>query len=500
MRRLCCLVMMFTVSLLFASPPPAIDWAEAGVPPSRVAVLDPEIAGELADFYREVDEDLNDFRDERDRDFAEFLEEQWKEFEEFAALVPSRVPKPTTVPVAKSRPTDSVPPSGKKIEPPTPAPTPAPTPSIPEGKPGQVRLDVDFHGLPLKVFYDRSLAVPLGGAVDNHAISDYWKRLSLADFPSLTRQLERLRGGLRLNDWGYFQLVHTIAEGVQASPNEATLFAWFLLTKSGYLTKVGYNEGKVCLLVPSDHTIYQVPFFTLDGVKFYNLTALRETGKVGRLFTYQENYPGADRLVNLDLRDAPLLRTEPESKKLRFRYAGRDHEIAVTASRSLVTFFDHYPQTDLPVFFGASVSPEAEKSLLAGLRPLVVGKTETEAVNLLLRFVQTAFQYKTDDQQFGREKYLFVDETVFFPYSDCEDRSILFSFLVRRLTGLEVVGLLYPGHVATAVRFTGEVKGDQIAVGGKKYIICDPTYINADLGMAMPQFKGVAPEVIATKF
>ena len=67
---------------------------------------------------------------------------------------------------------------------------------------------------------------------------------------------------------------------------------------------------------------------------------------------------------------------------------------------------------------------------------------------------------------------------------------------MRRLTGLKVVGLHYPGHMATAVRFEGEVKGDAVYHKGERYVVCDPTYLNADIGITMPQFKGIAPAVI----
>ena len=35
-----------------------------------------------------------------------------------------------------------------------------------------------------------------------------------------------------------------------------------------------------------------------------------------------------------------------------------------------------------------------------------------------------------------------------------------------------------------------------ITVSGKKYIICDPTYIGASIGLAMSQFKNVAAKVL----
>jgi hypothetical protein len=58
------------------------------------------------------------------------------------------------------------------------------------------------------------------------------------------------------------------------------------------------------------------------------------------------------------------------------------------------------------------------------------------------------------------------------------------------------VGLDYPGHISTAVRFNTEVSGDSVVFEGNKFIICDPTYINADVGMAMPMFKDTTPKII----
>lgn len=83
----------------------------------------------------------------------------------------------------------------------------------------------------------------------------------------------------------------------------------------------------------------------------------------------------------------------------------------------------------------------------------------------------------------------------FHPYSDCEDRAILYAVLVRDLLGLKTVLLHYPGHLAAAVRFDEEVTGDYMLIDGARYTVCDPTYIGADIGMAMPQYRHVAADV-----
>ena len=55
-----------------------------------------------------------------------------------------------------------------------------------------------------------------------------------------------------------------------------------------------------------------------------------------------------------------------------------------------------------------------------------------------------------------------------YRYCDCEDRSILYSFLVKTLLNLPVVGVDYPGHVATAVKFSVDVAGDYVTYKGQK--------------------------------
>jgi len=109
-------------------------------------------------------------------------------------------------------------------------------------------------------------------------------------------------------------------------------------------------------------------------------------------------------------------------------------------------------------------------------------------VRLLLHFVQTALPYATDQEQFGEEDYLYPDETLFYPASDCEDRSALLAALVRLLVGLPVVGLDYPGHIALAVALPQEVPGDRFTWREVVYTVCDPTYIGAALGQTMPRY------------
>jgi hypothetical protein len=305
---------------------------------------------------------------------------------------------------------------------------------------------------------------------------------------------------MQLNDWGFCLLINQIAKGLYPdSENKRNLFIWFMLAKSGYDAKVGYDKNEVVLLLPSVHVIYRTPYLTMGGEKYYIASFDLYPKKAKSVYTYEGSYPGAPMSIVLDIENPPLIRQNVENKTLKFRYNEKDYAVRVDVKKDAIDFYSVYPQTDYNVYFDASLSPEARYSLVHALKPIIEDKTEAEAVNILLRFVQTAFEYKKDEVQFGREKPFFAEETLFYPFSDCEDRAVLFAYLVRTLIGLEVIGLDYPGHISTAVKFSTDIKGDSVEYNGSKYCICDATYINANIGQCMIKYQKIKPNIIKIK-
>ena len=173
------------------------------------------------------------------------------------------------------------------------------------------------------------------------------------------------------------------------------------------------------------------------------------------------------------------------------RYPQVQLKMAVNAN--LKAFYETYPlSNDFNVYSTAQFSEPNQTMIDECLRPMMRGKSQIEAANLLINLVQTGFEYKTDGDQFGRERPMFSEELFFYPYSDCEDRSALYALLVRELLDLDVVLIHYPGHLATAVCFTEPVKGGaSFEYKGKTYVICDPTYIGADIGLQMPDMNKI---------
>ena len=469
---------------------------------------------EFEQWLKQETQSFTEYRDKRDREFTGFLKSQWKEMQTFQGMVRDKTPKPRVMPVAphpviKPAPEpDKKPLVEKKPEPvvtppvkvlpvkPVPEPEPikpSPVVELPRGN----RLEVVFYGQQLVFSYDPRFKIKLASRINASAMSKHWSALSQADYETLIEQIEVKRNPLRLNDWGYTLLINRIAQGIYPrQQNEQALFTWFMLTKAGYNARIAYESHRVYLLIPSRQQLFAAPYFTFDNVRFYALSFDGSKQKPGRVFTYDGHYPGASKRLDMSLSSSIVTHREEKIKTLSFKYDDKTYRIRVGYDDQTVEFLKTYPQMDIGMYFVADVNQATANPLLQQLKPLVAGRSEQDAVNLLLRFVQTAFQYKTDEGQFGVENYLFPEETLHYPYSDCEDRSVFFAWLVHNLLGLEVVGLDFPGHIATAVHFNEEVRGDAIRFNNKRYVITDPTYINASAGMTMPDYKNKQPGVI----
>lgn len=473
-----------------------------------------------------------DLKYKTDLEFAKFLQKDWQKTIVVPGVKADEVPKPVNVPVAdvpasevakmnkvfqKSRPLQPAPQPilpppetlpEPEVKPEAPAPVavpepekePEPAPAPEPSRPVNITtLSFTFCGAPLEMDVDPKLKVYVGSRVDNRSISEYWERMSQANTEDFLKQAQFSKKHMNLNDWGYGYLLFKIGGNLYPqSVNAATLFTWYMLVKSGYDARVGYGGNNVFLLLPSNNVWYEVSHFKIENRKYYLANFGEKRSEPNTLYIYNESYPGANKPVEVRMDQPPNISRSAEDRELKFFYNGTEYIIPAKYNKTDIDFFARYPQTDLDVYFRSAVSQEASRSLTEALKKAIAGKSEAEAVNILLRFVQTGFSYKTDDEQFGYEKYFFPEEILFYANCDCEDRSIFFAYLVKNLTGLEVIGLDYPGHVATAVRFSDDLSGDFVSYQGEKYLICDPTYINANIGSCMPRYKNVQPQIIAT--
>jgi hypothetical protein len=447
---------------------------------------------------------FQEFRDANDSAFYAFLKKEWRGVELAKGMERDPIPDLPQAPV--HQPTAVSEPVPTPVAPPVVLPPPPKIESVaapPTPRHSSGWIEVKYFGSALSLPITATMRLPMGEKPGKESISEFFAAMSHIPCDALLLETRKFAEARHLNDWGYCLLLHAAGERIYGpSGDGATLFTWYLLMKSGFDARVGFTPSRVILLLPAEEQLYGVLYCSIGSEqrRYYAVPLTPGAAPdASQLYSYDGTHASATRRLRFAVAWIPLLNNPVAAKTLTFTFGGVQHHVPLQYSRDAVSFFENYPQTDFTVYFDGSISDGAASSLYNAFKPLLANRNEVEAVNILLRFSQTAFGYKVDKELFGREKPMFPDEVLYYDYSNCKDRAILFAYLVRRLTGLEVVGLDYPGHISTAVRFRGDVQGDAVQVGGERFVICDPTYINADAGMCMPQFKRVEPSIIALR-
>lgn len=453
------------------------------------------------EFINQMQNEFDEYVKQRDQEFADFLAERWDSYQVEKGVTPPNIPKPVVEP---------------KFDPENPFKDEVTTkqlknplliiedgkarPVVPPTIKKSVELNADletvnisFYGNELSFKVDRALFIPPPEQINEAGISKYWLDFSESNFVHLLNQLENFRMIMNLNDWAYYLMAKIFASEVYPESDVGSeLMLWSILTRSGYKARIGYSDNDLSILLPTYNTLYSMQYLESDGLNYYLMRDLM----TNNIQTYGKDYPDAHNVVDFNLYRPLNFEGEINQKHFEFIYLQKEYTITLDYNKNIINFYKDYPQVNLDVYFNAAVSPAIKESLIRELTDQIVEMSDKQAVGLLLQFVQTAFNYEIDEKQFGKEKFLFAEETVFYPASDCEDRSVLFAYLVKELLKYKVIGLEYPGHVSTAVKINEISEGNKVVFDNEEYIIADATYENAPLGLSMPEYRDKVPDVI----
>ena len=433
------------------------------------------------------------------------MENAWKQYNTFPA-VPK--PKDETIPPIiildeeRNKPIGNNPiPIKDVVTPPTPAPQPKPIEPIKEKiQPNERTIQFVYCGTKCIVrINDEAKYVLSNLKCDNNHLSKVWASLSEKDLMNNTiRDCLALRIEKNLCDWAYLNLLHSFSKAVYGNTNEATMLTSYIFSQSGYKMRIGRNGQRIYLLYASEHGIYDIPYFKIEGNKYYPF----ECGEA-QLEICDASFP----------QEKPLSLYIPQNQKFEYKASDLrtlvskrypDVLVQIQVNKNMIDFYNTYPTSEVndnfmtrwAMYANTPLDEHVKAILYSALKDKIKGLSQLEAVNKLLNWVQTAFVYEYDDKVWGHDRAFFAEETLYYPYCDCEDRAILFTRLIRDLLELKTILVFYPGHLASAVCFTDNVTGDYISLNGKHYVITDPTYIGAPVGMTMPYMDNTQAHVI----
>lgn len=456
-------------------------------------VEDSTFTKEFNAFNKQINQEFNTFTSHNDSVFILFLMNSWKEFEGRQNPMPVS-PKPVDQPKYQS-------PGNNQIQQDSVTPEIINDPGISPNKENPIPQKNATENATMGnsfSFYGNRIALPVSNralpsltSVTRQGIVDYFSKASSSELlEEITKSLKEKSDKVKLNDWGFASMLLQAAQTYYFNVNEQLLFSWVAMLHSGYNVKVGYSNNRIYLLIPADVQLYTMSY-TIGNRDYYVLGPGSVPSESEKVFIYEGDYPGSKSDFSFRLKEIPRLGYQETQRTLYYEKA-----LSLNLNRNLLDFYQNYPPCDLEVYFNTPVSGYAMQQLDAFFLPLLEGKTEAEQVAVLLDFMHRAIRYKIDQVQFGKERYLFPDETLYFPAADCEDRSALFARLINRYTKLEAIGLCYPMHVSVAVNLPSCKGEDYVMFRNKRFYHCDPTYLGAGCGMAMQSILKTTPEII----
>lgn len=452
-------------------------------------------------FSKHAKAEYEDYRAQCNAEYVKFLERAWKEYKVLPSIPRPKdeVVPPTIMPrqdknkkQAKEIPIENV------VSPILSLPQPKPISPIYENdKVEEKNFSFSYMGTTCEVRLPKDLNIRMSGC-ESCMIATIWKQLATNAMDNTIRDFLALRLKMQLCDWAYLNLIDTFAKAFCGHGNEAVIMAAFIYSQSGYKMRLGRDCEKLYLLYGSKHGIYEKGYIVIEGINYYPLD-----DKVERMEISDFSFP-QEQSMSLYIENAQKFTIRPSAKRKLASEQYHDVTIDSQVNLNLIQFYNTYPSSEVngnfmtrwKMYADTPMDESVSQMLYPDIKNKIEGLSDVQAVNQILNWVQTAFQYEYDDKVWGHDRAFFAEETLYYPYCDCEDRAILFTRLVRDLLGLKCILVYYPGHLASAVCLKQQVNGDYISLDGDVYTICDPTYIGAPVWITMPEMDNRSAKVI----
>lgn len=334
-------------------------------------------------------------------------------------------------------------------------------------------------------------------------VAELMELLMTEDYDNLLTDCLSMRDNRKLCDWAYYQLLKAVGQRLcPEDADAATVVAAFLFVESGYKMRMVIVDGHVSIFAASEQMLYRRCTLNIDGCTYVSLEPL--DGVSSAFVCNAELYEDSKRM-NMRVARQPLFDLHAASvrKVASDRYP--EFALDVQVNQGLLDFYNSYPDAYVDgnfmsrwaLYAEAPLAGDVEEQIYPAIRKMTDGQSKAEAVERILNWVQTGLVYKKDDDVWGRDRVFFSEESLHYPFCDCEDRAVLFSRVVRDILHLPCALIYYPAHLACAVQMDdADLPGDYLEIEGKRFIIADPAYIGARLGMTMGSKKGESVEVL----
>ncbi|MBO7120134.1 MAG: hypothetical protein J6W03_07445 [Bacteroidaceae bacterium] len=384
---------------------------------------------------------------------------------------------------------------------PQPMPTPEPVAPIKENHDFTNQYhSFMFFGTEMKVRWTEDCAFHLKSLKEKD-VANAIDQLSDIKYDNLLYDCIQLRSNYHLSDWAYYLMLKELCISLCGNDtNEATLLQTVLFSQSGYRTRFAKKGNKLLMMVSTQYYLYGYCYMIIDGYHYYLFD-----DDYDEIDVCMAQFP-KEQEMSLIIKESPSFSNDNSEVRTIASFLYPQLKAQVSVNKNLINFYSSYPtsyfnndfMTRWAMYANKEMQPEVRKQLYPQLQAIIEGKSQRDGAECILKWIQTGFTYGYDSEVWGNDRAFFPEESLFYPSCDCEDRSILFTRLVRDLLGLKCILVFYPGHLASGVCFTENVEGDYIDVKNERYVICDPTIIGAGapVGVTMSEMDNSSASVI----
>lgn len=475
---------------------------------------------EFNEYGKKKNQDFEEYRWKRNEKFASYLREKWMKMNPSPPIPqpkenpipPVVIPKPKDTVIPDKNPVIDVPtppsplPHEEVLPPPPPKPQPMPVDPIKEIpvtpiKPAESKVDFQFFGTFGTVRFDKKNKFQLTD-LQEVTIADTWLKMSGKEYTNLIHDCLKIRREVDLCDWAYLEMLRSVAESIYGkNSNESVLLTAYIYCQSGYKMRLGKEGGRLVMLYSSDHTVYNTNYYIVGNETFYVY------GKDPKsLYISNVKYP-QEQSMSLWINRQPRLSFSQTPATIHKSKRDACMDVTMKSNQNMLDFYTSYPSSKIgenfvtrwAMYANMPMPDYVKKEVYPQIRNGIEGCDQLTALNRILNWVQTGFVYEYDDKVWGQDRAFFPEESLHYPYCDCEDRSILLTRIVRDILGLECLLVYYPGHLAAAVAVTdGNPSGDYFLLNGKKFYVTDGTIIGygAPVGTTMNGMDNKTAKVI----
>ncbi|WP_256004189.1 hypothetical protein [Pedobacter deserti] len=345
----------------------------------------------------------------------------------------------------------------------------------------KLTISYEFSDKTFNVALDSSILVPQPDSLSTEYIgSCYEKLVTEAAIAPIIDTLLNYKEANQLNDWLYYQLVRRTAQAISPKQNSYeryTFYKWFLMVKSGFDARLTISDKRLVFFVYNNENISDIPSINIGGRKYMclNYHDYSNTDFTRVSSDYMIGLPTAKGAFSYKVTCMPNFKPSAYTdKRLSFQYGQKSYHFDIKVNQELEAIFKNYPGVDFEYYFNIPLTKETYSSLIPMLKSNVKGMSQKKGVDYLMKFTRHALLYEDDTRQFGKEKRLSPEQTLFSSASDCDDRVALFFYLVKEIYDLPMIAMLYPTHITMAVQFD-KPQGQPVIYKDKLYTVCEPT-------------------------